>query len=204
MANAVHRVTQLCTHLASEDRVNQERFDKYVENFLRADDVTDPYIARLLHQSSPQAGLTLLREGFEDLYLILSELTKLSRVPYATFQSIGRLIYREIRRDEHLSLLMDKKFKLAYDRIPSDAVSELIYRIEDKEVRRLVAKAFLEIFPVTALFGVCQSQKPKTCRAQDDGAHLFPNYFRSAHYARCDPAEYADPSPKPRPQRNAR
>ena len=146
VANAVHRVTQLCTHLASEDRVNQERFDKYVENFLRADDVTDPYIARLLHQSSPQAGLTLLREGFEDLYLILSELTKLSRVPYATFQSIGRLIYREIRRDEHLSLLMDKKFKPAYDRIPSDAVSELIYRIEDKEVRRLVAKAFLEFF----------------------------------------------------------
>ncbi len=146
VANAVHRVTQLCTHLASEDRVNQERFDKYVENFLRADDVTDPYIARLLHQSSPQAGLTLLREGFEDLYLILSELTKLSRVPYATFQSIGRLIYREIRRDEHLSLLMDKKFKPAYDRIPSGAVSELIYGIEDKGVRRLVAKAFLEFF----------------------------------------------------------
>ncbi len=45
VANAVHRVTQLCTRLASEERVDQERFDKYVENFLRADDVTDPYIA---------------------------------------------------------------------------------------------------------------------------------------------------------------
>jgi hypothetical protein len=146
VASAVHRVTQLCTRLASEDRVNQERFDKYVENFLRADDLTDPYIARLLHQSSPQVGLTLLREGFEDLYLILSELTKLSRVPYATFQSIGRLIYREIRRDEHLALLMDRKFKPTYDSIPSDAISELVYRIEDKGVRRLVAQTFLEFF----------------------------------------------------------
>lgn len=146
VAHAVHRVTQLCTRLASEDQVNQERFDKYVENFLRDGYVTDPYIARLLHQSSPQAGLTLLREGFEDLYLILSELTKLSRVSYATFQSIGRLIYREIRHDEHLSLLMDKKFKPAYDRIPSDQVSELIHRIADKGVRRLVAQVFLEFF----------------------------------------------------------
>jgi len=146
VAHAVHRVTQLCTRLASEDQVNQERFDKYVENYLRDGDVTDPYIARLLHQSSPQAGLALLREGFEDIYLILSELTKLSRVPYATFQSVGRLIYREIRRDEHLALLMDKKFNPAYNRIWSERASEIIHRIEDKDTRRLLARVFLEFF----------------------------------------------------------
>ena len=146
VAQAVHRVKQLCTRLASEDQVNQERFDKYVENFLRDGEVTDPYIARLLHQSSPQAGLALLRESFEDLYLILSELTKLSRVPYATFQSIGRLIYREIRRDEHLALLMEKRFKPAYDRIQNERVSELVHRIEDKDSRRFLAKVFLEFF----------------------------------------------------------
>ncbi len=147
VGHAVHRVTQLCTRLASEDQVNQERFDKYVENYLRDGDVTDPYIARLLHQSSPQAGLALLREGFEDIYLILSELTKLSRVPYATFQSVGRLIYREIRRDEHLALLMDNRFKPAYDRIRSERVLEVVTRrIEDKDTRRLLAKVFLEFF----------------------------------------------------------
>jgi hypothetical protein len=146
VAHAVHRVTQLCTCLASEDQVNQERFDKYVENFLRKDDVTDPYIARLLHQSSPEVGLALLRESFEDLHLILSELTKLSRVPYATFQSIGRLIYRETRRDEYLALLMDRKFKPAYDRITSEPITELVHRIEDKGLRRLVAQVYLEFF----------------------------------------------------------
>ena len=146
VAHAVQRVNQLCMRLASEDQVNQERFDKYVENFLRDGDVTDPYIARLLHQSSPQAGLALLREGFEDIYLILSELTKLSRVPYATFQAVGRLIYREIRRDQHLALLMDKKFKPAYDRIHSDRVAEIVQRVEDKGTRRLLARIFLEFF----------------------------------------------------------
>jgi len=162
VAHAVHRVTQLCTRLASEDQVNQERFDKYVENFLRDGDVTDPYIARLLHQSSPQAGLALLREGFEDIYLILSELTKLSRVPYPTFQSIGRLIYREIRRDEYLALLMDKKFKPAYDRIPSERVSEIVHRVEDKNTRRLLAKVFLEFFRLLHYLEFADPKKRKS------------------------------------------
>ena len=164
VSHAVHRMTQLCTRLASEDRVNQERFDKYVENFLRDGDVTDPYIARLLHQSSPQAGLTLLREGFEDIYLILSELTKLSRVPYATFQSVGRLIYREIRRDEHLALLMDNKFKPAYDRIRSERVLEVTRRIEDKDTRRLLAKVFLEFF---RLLHYLEFTDPKNRKAKE-------------------------------------
>jgi hypothetical protein len=146
VANAIKRVNHLCMCLSSEDHVNQQRFDKYVENFLRKDDIVDPYVARLLRQKSPLAGLTLLRESFEDLQLILADLTKISRIPYATFQSIGRLIYREIRRNDYLSLLVDKKFKPAYDRISNEPVYELIHRIEDKTTRRLVAKIFLEFF----------------------------------------------------------
>ncbi len=144
--NAIKRVNQLCTFLSSEDQVNQERFDKYVENFLRKDDIVDPYIARLLRQKSPPAGLTLLRESFEDLQIVLADLTKLSRISYGTFQSVGRLIYREIHRNDYLSLLIDKKFKPAYDRISNEAISDLIYRIEDRQMRRLVAKIFLEFF----------------------------------------------------------
>ncbi|MFQ5791914.1 MAG: hypothetical protein ACE5JI_15685, partial [Acidobacteriota bacterium] len=146
VTNAIRRVTQLCMFLSSEDRVNHERFDKYVENFLRKDDIADPYIARLLRQSSPEAGLTLLRESFEDLHLILTELTKLSRIPYSTFQSIGRLIYRETRRNNYLTLLMDKKFKPAYDRIAAEPITDLIRPIEDGKTRRMVAKIFLEFF----------------------------------------------------------
>ena len=146
VANAIDRVTKLCTLLSSEDQVSQERFDKYVENFLKTDDIADPYVARLLRQNSPQAGLTLLRESFEDLKLLLTELSKLARIPYATFQSIGRLIYREIRRNDYLSLLMDKSFKPAYDRITAEPIAELMQRIEDRERRRLIANIFLQFF----------------------------------------------------------
>lgn len=146
VAHAIERVTKLCTLLASEDRVSQERFEKYVENFLKTDDIADPYVARLLRQASPQAALTLLRESFEDLKLLLTELSKLSRIPYPTFQSVGRLIYREIRRNDYLSLLMDKRFKPAYDRITAERITELIREIENRERRRLVANIFLAFF----------------------------------------------------------
>ena len=146
VAHAIDRVTKLCTLLSSEDQVSQERFEKYVENFLKNDDIADPYVTRLLRQSSPQSGLTLLRESFEDLILLLKELSKLSRIPYGTFQSIGRLIYREIRRNDYLNLLMDKKFKPAYDRISAEPIAEVMQRIEDRPRRRLIANIFLQFF----------------------------------------------------------
>jgi hypothetical protein len=146
VSQAIRRVNQLCMFLSSEDQVNQERFDKYVENYLRKDDIVDPYVGRLLRRKSPQAGLTLLRESFEDLQLVLSDLTKLSRIPYQTFQSIGRLIYREIRRNDYLGLMIDKKFKAQYDRISNESIGELLYRVRERKTRRLVAKIFLELF----------------------------------------------------------
>jgi hypothetical protein len=164
VANAIKRVNQLCMFLASEDQVNQERFDKYVENFLRQGDIVDPYVARLLHQKSPRAGLTLLRESFEDLHLILLDLIKLSRIPYATFQSVGRLIYREIRRNDYLRLLMDKKFKPAYDRMSSEPIADLVRRIEEKGTRRLAAKVFLEFF---RLLHYLEFANPRKCKPDE-------------------------------------
>ncbi len=146
VANGIQRVTELCTLLSSEDQVSQERFDKYVENYLKKDEIADPYVARLLRQKSPTAGLTLLRESLEDVKLVLTELTKLSRIPFATFQSVGRILYREIYRNDYLALLLDQRFKPAYDRITAEPISELIRRMENPDEKRLVARVFLHFF----------------------------------------------------------
>jgi hypothetical protein len=144
--NVILRVIQLCTAILTEEQVNQTQFDKYMESYLRKDELVDPYVEKLLRQSSPEAGLTLLREAFEDLHIVLTDLVKLSRIPYATFTAVGKVLYREIRRSHLLALLIDKKFKPVHDRISNQAIAGVIRGIESPLERKQAAKAFLEFF----------------------------------------------------------
>src|SRR5215468_363984 len=75
--NVIQRVVNLCTSILTEDQVNLNRFDKYVEGYLKKDDTADPYVEKLLHQATPEAGLTLLRDSLEDLHVLLTDLVKL-------------------------------------------------------------------------------------------------------------------------------
>jgi hypothetical protein len=144
--NVIVRVVQLCTSILTEDQVNLARFDQYVESYLKKDDSVDPYVEKLLRQATPEAGLTLLQESFEDIHLILTDLVRLARIPHTTFQAVGKTLYREIRRSDLLALLIDKKFKPVYDRITNPAIALTIRRIAEPGRRRQSAKVFLELF----------------------------------------------------------
>jgi hypothetical protein len=144
--NVIQRVIHLCTSILTEEQVNHARFDKYVEGYLKKDDVVDPYVEKLLRQTTAEGGLVLLREAFEDIHVLLVDLTRLSRIPYATFVSVGKVLYREIRRSDLLALLIDKKFKPVHDRIANPAIAATIREIEDPMRRKHAAKTFLEFF----------------------------------------------------------
>ena len=144
--NVILRVVQLCTAILTEEQVNQTRFDQYVEGYLKKDDLIDPYIEKLMRQASPEAGLTLLREAFEDAHLLLTDLVKLSRMRYATFAAVGRVLYREIRRSHLIALLIDKKFKPIHDRITNPTIAAIVRRVDDVFERKQAARIFLELF----------------------------------------------------------
>jgi hypothetical protein len=144
--NALLRVVQLAASILSEEQVDLARFDRYVESNLTVEEGLDPYIEKLVRHTMPETALTLLRESFEDLHLLLLDLVKLSRLPYSTFNAVGKIVYREVRRSDLLALLIDKKFKPVHDRIGNRAVSQIIRDIEDPAERRQAAKVFLEMF----------------------------------------------------------
>jgi hypothetical protein len=144
--NVLLRTVQLCTSILTEDQVNLARFDKYVEGYLKKDDVVDPYIEKLVRQSTPEAGLTLLREALEDLHVVLMDLTRLSRIPYSTFSAVGKMLYREVRRSQILALLIDKKFKVVHDRIQVPIIATTIRGIPHTLERKHAARVFLELF----------------------------------------------------------
>jgi hypothetical protein len=145
--NVILRVIHLCTAILTEERVDLARFDRYVEGFLRRDEgLVDPYITRLIRQTTPEAGLALLKESFEDIHVLLVDLVRLSRLPYATFTAVGKILYREVRRSHLLALLIDKKFKPVHDRIKNPAVAAVIRGIKHPIERKQAAKVFLEMF----------------------------------------------------------
>lgn len=138
--NVVVRVVQLCNLILTEEQVNHTRFGHYVESYLRKDDHTDPYVEKLLRSTTPESSLTLMRETFENLHLLLTELVRLSRIRFATFQAVGRLLFKEVRRNYLLAYLLDKKFKPIHDRISNPIVASFIRDIPDTHERRLTAQ----------------------------------------------------------------
>src|SRR5688572_11383832 len=140
------RAVQLCTAILTEERVNLTRFDKYIEGYIKKDDVVDPYIEKLLRQSTPESGLMLLREALEDVHLVLLDLVGNARISFNTFTAVGKILYREIRRSHLLALLIDKKFKPIHDRIESPAIATIIRGIGEPSERKQAAKVFLEFF----------------------------------------------------------
>src|ERR1051325_5841679 len=144
--NVILRTVQLCTSILTEDQVNLARFDKYVESYLKKDDVVDPYIEKLVRQSTPESGLSLLPEGLEAPHTILMDLTRLSRIPYGSFTAVGKTLSREIRRSHILAMLIDKKFKPVHDRIQRAAIAVTIRGIAEPVERKHAARVFLELF----------------------------------------------------------
>jgi hypothetical protein len=144
--HAILRVVHLCTSILTEEQADMTRFDRYVETNLAQDEGLDPYIQKLVRLTTPEAALTLLRESFEDLHLLLLDLVQLARLPYATFDAVGKILYREVRRSDLVAMIIDKKFKPVHDRIRNPAIGELIRDIPDATERRQAAKIFLELF----------------------------------------------------------
>jgi len=144
--HAIMRVVRLCTSILTEEQADLTRFDRYIETNLAGDEGLDPYILKLVRLTTPEAALTLLRESFEDLHLLLLDLVQLARLPYATFHAVGKILYREVRRSDLVAMIIDKKFKPVHDRIRNPAIRELIRGIPDQTECRQAAKVFLELF----------------------------------------------------------
>lgn len=144
--NVVVRVTKLCASIARDEGLDKARFGRYVEGSLRRGDQADPNASLLLRQTTPEAGLALLREAFDDTHILLSNLVKLSQLPYATFAAVGRLIGRDTRRHPLVSLLIDQKFKPIHDRITTPILATTIRGILSASERKNAARVFLELF----------------------------------------------------------
>jgi hypothetical protein len=143
--NALLRAVHLCSSILSEEQVNQTRFDKYVEGYLKKDDTVDPYVEKLLRQSSPEAGLTLLRESFEDIHLVVSDLVNCRASPIRRSPRWGGSSTAKSGAATYWPSSSTRSSTHPRP-ITSHAVAGVIRKIEGPAERKHAAKVFLEFF----------------------------------------------------------
>lgn len=144
--NVSLRMSYLCTELMSEERAEISRFDRYIENYVKREYVLDGFIEKLLQQPTPEDSLSLLTESLADLRAIVDDLSRLPKVSFVAFTSIGKIVNREIKRCRYIDLLIAYKFKPQFDRIDNHRLAAIIKGITSDQLRQDVAKILLELF----------------------------------------------------------
>jgi hypothetical protein len=144
--NVSLRMSYLCTELMTEERADISRFDRYIENYIKREYVLDGFIEKLMQQPTPEDSLSLLIESLADLRAVIDDLSRLPKVSFVAFTSIGKIVNREIKRCRYIDLLIAYKFKPQFDRIENHQLAAIIKGITSDQLRQDVAKILLELF----------------------------------------------------------
>ena len=158
--NVILRVVHLCTSILTEEQVNLTRLRQVRRGLPQEGRVVDPYIEKLVRQTTPEAALTLLREAFEDLHLVLMDLVRLSRIPYATFTAVGKILYREVRRSHLLALSSTRSSSPSTTGSGTSRRAGSSGTIPDPAERKQAAKVFLEFFRLLHYLEYADPERP--------------------------------------------
>lgn len=148
VSDVIFRVSQLCTLMLSEEQISYSSFTKYVENSLRQDYFTDSHIRSLIRDRRPSRALSLLMESLLDVRSVIQDLVKLSKIPYITFSSIGRIVNREIRKGYFFDYFLERKHEPLFDRVTNSHIIRIVRSIQVPRYKRSIASLFLEYFRV--------------------------------------------------------
>ncbi|HSP05875.1 MAG TPA: hypothetical protein VLR94_01800, partial [Acidobacteriota bacterium] len=147
-SDVIFRISQLCTLILSEEQISYSSFTKYVENTLRKDYFTDSHIRRLMRDRRPSRALAMLMESLLDVRSVILDLARLSKIPYITFSSVGRIINREVRKGNFFDLFLERKHEPLFDRVSNPRIIRIVRSIQVPRYKRSIASLFLEFFRV--------------------------------------------------------
>lgn len=146
VSDVIFRVSQLCTLVLSEEQVSYSSFTKYVENTLRKDYFTDSHTRRLIRDRRPSRAFSLLMESLLDVRSVILDMSKLSKITYLSFSSVGRIINREIRKGYFFDFFLERKHEPLFDRVTSPHIIRIVRSIQVPRYKRSIASLFLEFF----------------------------------------------------------
>jgi hypothetical protein len=144
--DVIFRISQVCTLMLSEEQISYSSFTKYVENSLKQSYFTDRYTKKLIHEQKPEKNVNLLMESLLDIRTVIHELSKLSKISYLCFTSVGKMISRELRKGVYLDFFLEKKYASFFDQVHNIQVVRIVRAIQIPGYKRSVAAVFHEFF----------------------------------------------------------
>ena len=180
--NVILRVVQLCSAILTEEQVNLTRFDQYLEGYLKKDDMRRP-----LHREAAAPADAGGRRSpccaspSRTSTCVLNDLVKLSRIPYATFTAVGKMIYREIRRS-HLLALLHRQEVQAHPRPHHQPAGggRRARRSSRTRERKHAAKVFLEFFRLLHYLEYADPERDRRGGPQEHDPGLLAHHLRDA------------------------
>lgn len=144
--DVIFRISQVCTLMLSEEQISYSSFTKYVENSLKQSYLTDRYSNKLLHEQRPEKNLNLLMGALLDIRTVIQELSRLSKISYLCFTSIGKMASRELRRGFYIDFFLEKRYASLFDQVTNPQIVRIVHSIQVPGYKRSVAAVFHEFF----------------------------------------------------------
>jgi hypothetical protein len=146
----IRLAVQICEAHAYEvigpENAGEFEFDEFIEVQLRRDRILDFHISRMVEQLTPRDSLSQLMEFLNDLRVTIDAVKDKPSLSYQFFLSLGRSFGRELKNCRYIDMLLSQRFRLQYDLVENQTLTEVLREIPDDAVRRNVALTLLYLF----------------------------------------------------------
>ena len=146
----VRQAVQICEASACEVMKSEAggkiEFDEFIEVQLRRDRILDFHVSRMMEQLTPSDSICELMEFLNDLRVTIDAVKGQSSSGYQLFLSLGRCFARELKNCRYVDMLLSQRFRLQYDLVDNEALSDALRGIPEDAVRRNAILALLYLF----------------------------------------------------------
>jgi hypothetical protein len=144
--NILLRITTLCILILGEDKWNISRFAQYIENNLKSRSAIPELTSEEHSGLIFQKDYISLFDTLVEIRCISLDFLNMKKVSHTTFNSLCKIISREINKNQSLRVLKDINFNPPYDKITNEKITLIVKDIHPQSLRVDVAKIFLELF----------------------------------------------------------
>ncbi|MHB8880806.1 MAG: hypothetical protein ACYC69_04745 [Thermodesulfovibrionales bacterium] len=143
--DAILRVLGTLEVVIPESRKNAYWFQKFAETKLLNTRDRDAFRENLYKQDTPEKGLYLLYDSFNNLKGVIADIVRTGSISYMGFLNIGHMISKEIRENRFFNPFL-RELNPEFDVISNAEISNIVRTLEAREIRKNISVIYIYLF----------------------------------------------------------